>query len=171
MATTFSSLFIGISFAIKALPAITSSPVIDFQFPFHRDQLCDVIISKLIYLMDILSVPFSSGSALRSGADVALAANAINIFQFPFHRDQLCDQQFRKYPWFFKEHFQFPFHRDQLCDLCLPHSDVRPAKLSVPFSSGSALRFTSGAIAANAVVSFQFPFHRDQLCDLINRYD
>ncbi len=38
--------------------------------------------------------------------------------------------------------------------------------LSVPFSSGCALRLTSSAVQNRRFDDFQFPSHRDVLCDL-----
>ena len=109
-------------------------------------------------------------------------------FQFPFHRDGPCDPHVEKEAGP-KGHFQFPFHRDGPCDLILCQKPMSEEELSVPFSSGWALRclelkingrcltpFSSLFIGMGLAIhratrergpdiSFQFPFHRDGPCD------
>ncbi len=70
VSSPFSSLFIGISFAIRQKKRVMVWRLVNFQFPFHRDQLCD---SRLIKFMKELA----------------------KVFQFPFHRDQLCDSNWK----------------------------------------------------------------------------
>ncbi len=114
-----------------------------FQFPSHRDVLCDGMVgmserglrcpfSSLLIGMCFatcvphlpgvpqfcLSVPFSSGCALRPRGLMLNSKIFVIIFQFPSHRDVLCDQAF--------------------CD-----ESKLANSLSVPFSSGCALRLTT----------------------------
>ena len=140
---TFSSLFIGMGLAI---------------YLAARDAYVDA---------SVLSVPFSSGWALRSpkhayvgsawkgsfsslfiGMGLAISSGervhyeAIERFQFPFHRDGPCDSwTTRTASTVDLAGFQFPFHRDGPCDRQQPQRLKRgTVKLSVPFSSGWALR-------------------------------
>ena len=131
----------------------------------------------------MLSVPFSSGFALRRGGGPGRRAEE-RAFQFPFPRDSLCDlEKVLRKPqrWALSvpfssgfalrllkkmrsirgiRVFQFPFPRDSLCDGLETHHSRHRAALSVPFSSGFALRPPRGE-----VLRFQFPFPRDSLCD------
>ncbi len=89
---SFSSLLIGMCFATKSTRNLGRRWYENFQFPSHRDVLCDSNLS-----------PNSS--------------SAHEDFQFPSHRDVLCDsikacREAGDYPG-----FQFPSHRDVLCDL------------------------------------------------------
>ncbi len=136
----FSSLLIGMCFA-TCVPHLPGVP-----------QFC-------------LSVPFSSGCALRPRGLMLNSKIFVIIFQFPSHRDVLCDQAF--------------------CD-----ESKLANSLSVPFSSGCALRHADGSkdclLQKQAFSSlligmcfatrdeqagdfetlvFQFPSHRDVLCD------
>mgnify|MGYP001346107687 CR=1 FL=1 len=113
--STFSSLFLGIRFATPVGEQLLSLP---------RHQL---------------SVPFSSGFALRHNLVSAFAA-CYQAFQFPFPRDSLCDPKHYKRACCRPYHFQFPFPRDSLCDRESLLKQCLSFGLSVPFSSGFALR-------------------------------
>ena len=87
-----------------------------FQFPFHRDGPCDETFGPEGMISE--------------------------TFQFPFHRDGPCDEICcglcnEDTP------FQFPFHRDGPCDIICFNQNMEEIKLSVPFSSGWALRSRS----------------------------
>ena|GEM_PF-821948 len=112
----------------------------NFQFPFPRDSLCDIPISRPMIFLFVLSVPFSSGFALRLFRKMRMLKKCLG-FQFPFPRDSLCDESFRQWALFSSFPFQFPFPRDSLCDSnrCAVTAPGQ-ALLSVPFSSGFALR-------------------------------
>jgi len=135
-----------------------------FQFPFHRDRLCNLQEYEDAYFL------------------------AKSLFQFPFHRDRLCnilqhrlaaDRTLPRFNSLFigigfaiitfdgasnlqdlsgfnslfigigfailwRGHvhqrgraFQFPFHRDRLCNFCAEqtgHNET--SRVSIPFSSG-----------------------------------
>ncbi len=111
----------------------------DFQFPFHRDGPCDQARALTgTRTAQLFQFPFH-----RDGpCDVKIRSfnlKPYSDFQFPFHRDGPCDLAF-KMKCYRIVSFQFPFHRDGPCDGDLPggHEGLRP--LSVPFSSGWALR-------------------------------
>ena len=113
-----------------------------FQFPFHRDWLCD--------------------RTTRS------TASLITSFQFPFHRDWLCDSRERDLLPPEGLGFQFPFHRDWLCDaLGLSLGLVRNTTFSSLFIGIGFVTVAALQLGDPAAVCFQFPFHRDWLCDRI----
>ena len=61
----FNSLFIGIGSAIL-LVRVNLVHGEGFQFPFHRDRLCNIItFIYFIHVFTIVSIPFSSGQALQ----------------------------------------------------------------------------------------------------------
>ncbi len=62
-----------------------------FQFPSHRDVLCDIGKTHVAARLVLLSVPFSSGCALRLSAGACRQGPWPLHFQFPSHRDVLCD--------------------------------------------------------------------------------
>ncbi len=135
-----------------------------FQFPSHRDVLCD---------------------------SFAMSAKIETIFfQFPSHRDVLCDKFIRPHTTHrtitfsslligmcFATHLlkeltngsqrlSVPFSSG--CALRLSSADMtawRPTELSVPFSSGCALRLESTTLISYWPRNSQFPSHRDVLCD------
>ncbi len=88
-----------------------------FQFPSHRDVLCD-------------------------RTNIMGALGTASSFQFPSHRDVLCDFCLLFYKNRLHKNFQFPSHRDVLCDDTSPYIGPLWRLLSVPFSSGCALRRT-----------------------------
>ena len=91
----------------------------------------------------------------------------LRIFQFPFHRDGPCDKPITSAIHSIMQIFQFPFHRDGPCDFRWREPRVFPTRLSVPFSSGWALRLMMEKAGSAVNVLFQFPFHRDGPCDRI----
>ena len=116
----------------------------------------------------MLSVPFSSGWALRSYMHV-LCGYSEASFQFPFRRDGPCDLFDLRDVCGDAASFQFPFRRDGPCDIESEGWPLPVEILSVPFSSGWALR--SPAVAAQPLapaIIFQFPFRRDGPCDRRN---
>ncbi len=115
--------------------------LIGFQFPSHRDVLCDSV-----------SAPGMPAPELP--------------FQFPSHRDVLCDWLRAMRFYATAPIFQFPSHRDVLCDFFLKsNASALSSSLSVPFSSGCALRPKLVMTFWINVCHFQFPSHRDVLCD------
>ena len=135
----FSSLFIGMGLAIY-IHGDGGFGEDCFQFPFHRDGPCDKVAMPDSEIPRKLSVPFSSGWALRFASNYRRSDRRW-CFQFPFHRDGPCDPILPKICEIKHYCFQFPFHRDGPCD-----------------DNGNG-RMT--AVTAN----FQFPFHRDGPCD------
>ncbi len=137
---SFSSLLIGMCFATRRY--LSGRTLTNRTFSSLLIGMCfatDVFAGNT-ELSEILSVPFSSGCALRL-ADIGIGLGGSPGFQFPSHRDVLCDQYSRSVlveRWIL---FQFPSHRDVLCDTRrqLMLSETRLI-LSVPFSSGCALR-------------------------------
>ncbi len=140
--------------------------------------------------MTFLSVPFSSGCALRPAAYVAARVSTCNSFQFPSHRDVLCDPdacmgmrevektfsslligmcfatiRAEQLHWLDAGLFQFPSHRDVLCDL----KSVELAELKLKsFSSlliGMCFATPRDGPPKRIPDDFQFPSHRDVLCD------
>ena len=113
--TTFSSLFIGMGLAIPDENIAALSEAI-FQFPFHRDGPCDARgLSRARCNLALLSVPFSSGWALRLRLPDRIDLDDLD-FQFPFHRDGPCDKSWDVLRGDEVKNFQFPFHRDGPCD-------------------------------------------------------
>ena len=165
-AFSFSSLFIGMGFAISLLRAITFQIGFIFQFPFHRDGLCD-LPAPSNYLPDwvYLSVPFSSGWALRFSRDGPYPVDGQFSFSSLFiGMGFAIERAVRDSPSPILL-FQFPFHRDGLCDHPSKRDDHEHRQLSVPFSSGWALRLNHSLTTTHFPRDFQFPFHRDGLCD------
>ena len=113
--TSFSSLFIGIGFVTRREWSPLCAVPYFFQFPFHRDWLCDHP-TEGIAVLD--AFPFSSlfiGIGFVTLISVHAQATKASVFQFPFHRDWLCDLSKSA------------------------ASDSYQTTLSVPFSSGLAL--------------------------------
>ncbi len=140
---TFSSLLIGMCFATGFALCLLKLATQGFQFPSHRDVLCD----DLRY-------------ANLEGADLH--------FQFPSHRDVLCDSESLAFSAASHLHFQFPSHRDVLCDRITHYRITAQApQLSVPFSSGCALRLAKVAQEpVNSILSVPF----SSGCALRRRY-
>ena len=109
---SFNSLFIGIGSAICPEQMIQRAVRSEFQFPFHRDRLCNLRNRYADQILDLL-------------------------FQFPFHRDRLCNWEYES-PVACKLNlqFQFPFHRDRLCNQSGLEYFSRLSGVSIPFSSG-----------------------------------
>ena len=89
--STFSSLFIGIGFVTYQVPTWSTGVQLTFQFPFHRDWLCDwcSLLEPRSRLRSFSSLFIGIGFVTLD----CLAVDALlEAFQFPFHRDWLCDQ-------------------------------------------------------------------------------
>ena len=134
-----------------------------FQFPFHRDGPCDFdsLYIKKVWLD--FQFPFHRDGPCDWSCGGPSATTLIS-FQFPFHRDGPCDSfgsasichEWLSFSSLFigmglamlsikfeepgKQPFQFPFHRDGPCDSLSDSRDMGILELSVPFSSGWALR-------------------------------
>ena len=164
--TAFSSLFVGMGLAMAF--TVIFSPVSEYAFSSLFVGMGLAIEVSLVgkAANGKLSVPFSSGWALRWKAEI-LGQPGIRSFQFPFRRDGPCDSV-----------------------LSRPRRAVDDS-LSVPFSSGWALRlglyagrkvacepaFSSLFVGMGLAIQvlarwlavreshFQFPFRRDGPCD------
>ena len=167
---TFSSLFIGIHSATESKHGCVLRCVLFFQFPFHRDSLCNVCSHE--------------------------EAEGLQVFQFPFHRDSLCNlsspgtiisiisafsslfigihsatYRNRKYRNQWKHLLSVPFSSGFTLQRRLAYCLKRNMGiLSVPFSSGFTLQPSAHQATADAVKVFQFPFHRDSLCNVKQRF-
>ena len=133
----FNSLFIGIGSAMTGCTGIEPVRQTVFQFPFHRDRLCNVgsIPVMLSWESLLFQFPFHRDRLCNCGL-VSLVVVVYRMFQFPFHRDRLCN--IHLYPnTFSNSRFQFPFHRDRLCNWHRT-GDVATGLgfVSIPFSSG-----------------------------------
>ncbi len=137
--TPFSSLLIGMCFATKLHQPTARVSHLDFQFPSHRDVLCD--------------------------SGVCEPAPAPICFQFPSHRDVLCDFAVQLIDESTGTDFQFPSHRDVLCD---PRTSY-PSLILIRFfqfpSHRDVLCDVDSNVDTNGTGNFQFPSHRDVLCD------
>ncbi len=126
----------------------------------------DLLALLPVNLIDVLSVPFSSGCALRrsSGAYIVPSENS---FQFPSHRDVLCDSFY----WVLRcrraWELSVPFSSGCALRLMRSNGSEVILFLSVPFSSGCALRHGLRLSGLAWGYGFQFPSHRDVLCDAI----
>ncbi len=135
-----------------------------FQFPSHRDVLCDRCPEDRSPRRSQLSVPFSSGCALRQRIEMIKDAEALAfsslLIGMCFATGQASSANAQEV------HFQFPSHRDVLCDPLGPA--VLPARLD-PFSSlliGMCFATDAYLMAhMRSQINFQFPSHRDVLCD------
>ena len=137
-----------------------------FQFPFHRDVLCDDALRRSRRnSIAGLSVPFSSGCALRWDNAPSWSFNS-----FPFSS------------LFIGMCFAIRGGREiertvcacsfsslfiGMCFAIQGYTMYRKKAmiLSVPFSSGCALRSILCGDNYRWMGVFQFPFHRDVLCD------
>ena len=141
---SFNSLFIGIGSAMKDLFE-GLLPRFSFQFPFHRDRLCNAAQTGFTS-----SNSWTCFNSLFIGIGSAISKimnyhymNYI-MFQFPFHRDRLCN--FRSWPG------GLPSHSSCFNSLFI--------------GIGSAIGGITSRSQAGSV-PFQFPFHRDRLCNLV----
>ena len=213
---TFSSLFVGMGLAMlkpwRGLPASRALSV-----PFSsgwalRCHLCrhgglewDYPFSSLFVGMGLailawpaprpgatgaLSVPFSSGWALRSDRDYRTAASCLRAFSSLFVGMGLAITPPTVLPRKFLC-FQFPFRRDGPCDhTCMFFADTQRRPFSSLFvgmglaicltfamSAGMPQAFSSLFVGMGLAISslkaglclwksFQFPFRRDGPCDL-----
>ena len=136
-----------------------------FQFPFHRDSLCNGLKMNLRECIIILSVPFSSGFTLQpkmfreqypaiqplsvpfsSGFTLQLdwrlyaLMGLPSIFQFPFHRDSLCNGLRKCSLRTLRSTFSSLFIGIHSATNKYPLGTLSPMALSVPFSSGFTLQ-------------------------------
>ena len=79
-------------------------------------------------------------------------------FQFPFHRDGPCDCRVGSGVQSPGPNFQFPFHRDGPCDPIAPLYMIVHCSLSVPFSSGWALRLFDANLNIINMCNLSVPF-------------
>ncbi|AEB69641.1 hypothetical protein MCON_3397 [Methanothrix soehngenii GP6] len=88
---SFNSLFIGIGSAIETVCVCVSEPLFVFQFPFHRDRLCNPRLRDLTTSQELSfnSLFIGIGSAIFCHS--TSPCKPVPMFQFPFHRDRLCN--------------------------------------------------------------------------------
>ncbi len=87
----FNSLFIGIGSAIGSYGMDALTKMV-FQFPFHRDRLCNHIINpELVLCPPGFQFPFHRDRLCNALAAPRTMAKKMAVFQFPFHRDRLCN--------------------------------------------------------------------------------
>ncbi len=111
----FNSLFVGMCFAIRLIRNLGVPGLLQFQFPFRRDVLCNT-------------------------AEYKYFEAVIKRFQFPFRRDVLCNARPFVAVASSRHKFQFPFRRDVLCNPSPAHAFSLLVAVSIPFSSGCALQ-------------------------------
>ena len=137
----FNSLFIGIGSAISE----TSDSIcmaLSFQFPFHRDRLCNLL-------------------------DLLLRRLHRFEFQFPFHRDRLCNPLLRYGAWpktWYCFNSLFIGIGSAIYGLfCGPRCRICFNSLFIGIGSAIGRGIDPGHVLE---CLFQFPFHRDRLCNL-----
>ena len=145
--------------------------MITFQFPFHRDRLCNLQNHELpLHELYYVSIPFSSGQALQFPQLAWRLTKPFFLFQFPFHRDRLCNRRDNQSIPGRKCSVSIPFSSGQaLQSQRLEHSSKSASWVSIPFSSGQALQFSKTSRETSLRTLFQFPFHRDRLCNARQR--
>ncbi len=165
--------------------------LLEFQFPFRRDVLCNCFCASSNQSRLRVSIPFSSGCALQSHQKARsrrylLGFNSLFVGMcFAIERD--C-----QYVWC-RDLFQFPFRRDVLCNsanltggnqtmicfnslfvgMCFAISSLKSIA-AVGFAFQFPCRrdvlgktnFAGGWDEYN--IQFQFPFRRDVLCNLLS---
>ena len=165
----FNSLFIGIGSAIRSTSDGLILCIKSFQFPFHRDRLCNRSrFLRRAPTAERFQFPFHRDRLCNNRIVCWWFLRSGSSFQFPFHRDRLCNSACYRVDHHPLVKFQFPFHRDRLCNARMDFAAFVRSKLcfnSLFIGIGSAIRL-SGELVLVQAKKFQFPFHRDRLCNL-----
>ena len=142
---SFNSLFVGMSFAIGSGGIRESQEREKFQFPFRRDELCNIFSMRATswQLRSCFNSLFVGMSFAMHSAGIQTAP-IIAPFQFPFRRDELCNRDTVCLNGILRSFVSIPFSSGWALQFpCYDHPDLLRTGVSIPFSSGWALQLGS----------------------------